>query len=143
VQVISTEVGADETLSEVGVRFDTALRHWRESNSDDVIIATIGVGTDGHTAGIFPHQTSFDPNTTDWVVAYEFSPEVNPHTMRITTTPTFLKTQVTEAICLITGEEKRDVLKSIQSTDCTLADMPACILKDMSSVTIVTDSTVS
>ena len=139
VHTIATTVAADETLSEAGERFDTALHHWRETHADGVVIATMGVGSDGHTAGIFPHQPSLDPETTDWVVSYEVPPEVNPYTMRITTTPTFLKTHVTHAICLITGEAKRDVLQSMQRADCTRADTPACIMRDMSSVTIVTD----
>lgn len=139
VQTISTEVGADETLTEAGVRFDTALHHWRESHEAGVVIATLGVGTDGHTAGIFPHQPSLGLEAADWVVSYEVSPEVNLHTRRITTTPTFLKTQVTQAICLITGEEKRDVLQSLQRTDCAFADIPACVMKDMQSVTVITN----
>lgn len=136
---ISTIIKDSETLLEAGKRFDTALHHWRESHRDGVIVATMGVGAEGHTAGIFPHQPSLDPETTDWVVSYEVPPEVNPHTTRITTTPSFLKTQVTQAICLITGEEKRDVLQSIQSADCAFVDMPACVMRDMSSVTVVTD----
>lgn len=139
VQTISTIVKNHETLSEAAKRFDTALHHWSESHRDGLVIATMGVGPDGHTAGIFPQQPNLNPETTDWVVSYEVPPEINPYTKRITVTPTFLKTQVTEAICLIAGEGKRDVLRNIQSDDCVLTDMPACVMKDMSSVTVVTD----
>jgi len=139
VQAISTIVENDETLSEAGKRFDAALHHWRASYRDGVIIATMGVGSDGHTAGIFPHQPHFDFETTDWVVSYEMPSEVNLHTMRITITPSFLKTQASHAVCLITGEEKRNVLQSIRSDDCAFVDMPACVMRDMSLVTIVTN----
>lgn len=138
-QYISTEVQTNETLTEAGQRFNVALHHWRETHKDGVMIATMGVGNDGHTAGIFPHQKSLGPEITDWVVSYEIPSEVNPHTMRITTTPSFLKTQVSRAICLITGEAKRDVLQNIQSEECSLLNTPACVLKDMPSVTVVTD----
>lgn len=138
-QTISTAVETSMTLTETGERFDNALHHWRESHQDGVVIATMGVGTDGHTAGIFPHQSRLDLETTDWVVSYEVPSEVNLHTMRVTVTPVFLKTQVTQAVGLITGEGKRPVLEAIQSADCTVADTPACVMRDMSAVTIVTD----
>jgi len=139
VQTIATVVGTDETLSEAGERFDTALHHWKESQRDGAVVTTMGVGADGHTAGIFPHQPGLDTETADWVVAYEVPPSVNPYTMRITVTPTFLKTQVAQAICLITGKEKRNVLQRMQRADCALTDMPACVMHDMPLVTVVTD----
>lgn len=139
VMAISTLVRASDTLSGAGERFTTALHGWREAHQDGVVIALMGVGSDGHTAGIFPHQPNLNPATTDWVVAYEVSAEVSRYTMRITTTPLFLKTEVAHAICFITGEEKRSVLEHIQDVDCTPTDMPACIVKDMSSVTLITD----
>jgi 6-phosphogluconolactonase/glucosamine-6-phosphate isomerase/deaminase len=138
-QSIPTIIKDGDTLREVGKRFDSALHHWKESHRDGVVVATMGVGSDGHTAGVFPHQPSLDPLTTDWVVSYEVPPEVNPHVLRITTTPAFLKTQVTQAICLITGEEKRNVFNQLMSTQCSSNDMPACIMKEMSLVKIVTD----
>jgi 6-phosphogluconolactonase/glucosamine-6-phosphate isomerase/deaminase len=138
-QSIPTAIKDTETLSEAGRRFCTALHHWRDSNRDGTVVATMGVGSDGHTAGILPRQLSLDPATTDWVVAYEVPSEVNPHTMRITITPSFLKTQVTKAVCLITGEEKRGVLQNIQSANCVFADMPACVMRDMTSVTVITN----
>lgn len=138
-KTISTEVVANQTLSEAGERFNTALHHWRARHPDGVVITTMGVGSDGHTAGIFPHHQGLDFETTNWVVAYEVSRAVNSYTKRITVTPFFLKTHITQAICLVMGAAKYDVLKNIQGTNCVPTDIPACIMKDMSSVTIVTE----
>jgi len=140
IETISTTVEDNETLEEAGERFTTALHHWKNTHPDGVVIATMGVGIDGHTAGIFPHQSNFDYETADWVVSYEIAPEVNPYTQRITVTPTFLKTQITQVIGLITGEEKREVLDQLQDSDCSFTEVPACVIRDMQSVAIVTDS---
>lgn len=139
VQTIETTIESNATLQETGENFNTKLHHWVESHKNNVIIATMGVGSDGHTAGIFPHQLNLNLDITNWVISYKVPPETNQYTMRITTTPIFLKTQITKAICLITGKEKRTVLDAIQSTNCNPEDMPACIMKDMPSVTIITD----
>lgn len=140
IETISTIVKDSETLEEAGERFTTALHHWKNTHLDSVVIATMGVGSDGHTAGIFPHQPNFDYETADWVVSYEIPPEVNPYTKRITVTPAFLKTQITQVIGLITGAEKREVLNKLQDSDCSCNKVPACLMRDMQSVVIVTDS---
>lgn len=138
-RIISTAIESDETLPEAGARFATALHHWRDNHPDGVMVATVGVGNDGHTAGIFPNQPGLDVETADWVVAYEVSPGVNPHPKRITITPSFLKNHIRYAVGLVIGEEKRNVLHALQKPDCSPAALPACILKEMQSVTIVTD----
>lgn len=138
-ETIPTLVKNDETLLHAGEHFANALHLWRDKHPQGVIITTMGVGSDGHTAGIFSQQPGLDFATNDWVVAYEVSANSNPYTKRITVTPKFLQTQITHAICVIMGDKKCTVLKHIQDAECTLADVPACILKEMPSVMITTD----
>jgi 6-phosphogluconolactonase/glucosamine-6-phosphate isomerase/deaminase len=136
---IATTILADDSLVTTGARFTNELHTWRNTHPKGIIIATMGVGPDGHTAGIFPHQPEFDFTTSNWVQAYTLTPDTNPYTKRITVTPTFLTSQVTHAIGYITGEKKRPLLEQLRNSQCSPQDTPACIMQAMPAVTIVTD----
>ena len=136
---IDTSISSDDSLQETGQRFEASLQDWREKHPDGIMIATMGVGADGHTAGIFPNQPSFDYESDNWVVAHELTSGANPYAKRITVTLLFLKTQVTHAIGYIISEEKRSVFDSLQNDSFSLKELPACILKEMASVVVITD----
>lgn len=140
---IDTSVSAADTLAEASARFATALHEWRTTHPHGVVITTMGVGSDGHTAGIFPEQAHSNYQTTDWVLAETLPESVNEHRERITVTPTFLLHEVTHALGYITGEAKQTVFDKLTKPDCDTATMPACILRDIRSVTIITDRTSS
>jgi len=142
-QTISTSTSLNETLDEVGKKFEHALRAWKQNNPNGTIIATMGIGPDGHTAGLFPYQENtergIDFSGDAWVCAYEVPLGVNPHTKRFTVTFTFLRSCVDEAIVFAIGEEKRAIINNIQKTNCRLEDIPASIIKELRSVTLITD----
>ena len=138
VSVIDTSVTETDTLEGAGKRFETALRDWRNDNPDGVITAIMGIGIDGHTAGIFPNAYSEYFSGDDWVVAYEFPETVNPYTKRITVTPQFLLKQVAQVVGFIIGDEKRSVLDNLQKDSCSHREIPACVMREMKSVTIIT-----
>jgi 6-phosphogluconolactonase/glucosamine-6-phosphate isomerase/deaminase len=137
VSEISTLIENDETFAQAAKRFELALQNWRATHPQGVIIATMGVGTDGHTSGIFPNSTT--PKTSDWVMTERLINTTHTCPERISVTPLFLREQVSEAISYIVGEQKRDVLQQLKQPDCSPAVMPACIIKEMRAVTIVTD----
>lgn len=139
VTTIDTSVTETDTLEKSGKRFETALRNWRDENPKGVIIATMGVGVDGHTAGIFPGTQNEYFSDDDWVVAYEVPKSVNPHTKRITVTPRFLLEQVTHAVGFIVGDEKKSVLDNIKKESCSHREVPACVMREINSVTVITD----
>jgi 6-phosphogluconolactonase/glucosamine-6-phosphate isomerase/deaminase len=138
-QTISTTIFSGETLEEAGERFEHALRAWKQNNPDGVIIATMGIGPDGHTAGLFPHQKGIDFSSTAWVCAYEVPPEVNQYAKRFSVAYTFLRTCVNEVIVYAVGEDKRAIVEKIQQPDCRLEDIPACIIGELQRVTVITD----
>ncbi len=138
-QSISTMAAAVETLEEAGERFDLALTVWREQNPDGVVLATMGIGPDGHTAGIFPGEYNVNFSGQDWVVAYQVPKAVNPYPERITVTYTFLREQLTEAIVYAVGAEKSVIIKQLQQGSCDLDQMPACIVRELPSAIVVTD----
>jgi 6-phosphogluconolactonase/glucosamine-6-phosphate isomerase/deaminase len=140
---IPTNIFSSGTLAEAGERFEHALRAWKQNNPNGIIIATMGIGPDGHTAGLFPHQEKADREVdfsgNAWVCAYEVPSEVNPYTQRFSVTFTFLRTCVDEAIVYAVGEEKRLIIEKIQRTNCRLEDVPASIIKELRRVTVITD----
>ena len=110
---IPTKVSDGDSIEKVRDRFDSALHKWKEQHPDGVIIATMGIGKDGHTAGIFPGKYAVDFNGGSWVSSYNVPNEVNPYPDRITVTNTFLREQVDEAILIVTGGEKAQIFKEL------------------------------
>jgi len=135
---ISTIVSSGDTLVGVGERMRQSLRDWRMANPTGVVIATMGIGPDGHTAGIF-HVANIDFDGGDNIVAYTLPQEQNPYPERITVTNTFLRGQVAHAVVLAVGDEKREVILQLREGTCEAARMPACILREMQSVVLYTE----
>lgn len=134
-----------ENLQDTAKRFDLALKHWHLTHHDGVVIATMGIGADGHTAGILPHPedperfaTLFE-HTTTCVRGYTVAPEKNPHTKRMTVTLTYVRRHIDHAVVYVVGEEKRTALTRIHSHERTLHTTPAQILNDISDGHVYTD----
>jgi 6-phosphogluconolactonase/glucosamine-6-phosphate isomerase/deaminase len=135
---ISTLVSSGDTLEDIGERMRHALRAWRMANPTGIVIATMGIGADGHTAGIFP-VAGVDFDGGDIVVEYTIPAIMNPYTDRITVTNTFLREQVAHAVVLAVDSEKRRLIEMLKEGVCEKARMPACILRAMPSVTLYTE----
>ncbi|MGC7590454.1 6-phosphogluconolactonase [Bisgaard Taxon 46] len=89
----------------------------------------LGMGTDGHTASLFPHQTNFDdPNLA--VIAKH--PETGQ--IRISKTAKLIE-QAKRITYLVTGESKADILKQIQTTPAENLPYPAAKIKAQKGVT--------
>jgi 6-phosphogluconolactonase/glucosamine-6-phosphate isomerase/deaminase len=138
-RIIDTKILPTESLVEVGQRFEKALHDWREQNKDGYIIAVLGVGTDGHTAGIFPNIDYIDWSADKWVESYTVSKDVNPFPERITVNFSFLRTEVSRTLVYAVGEEKKVILERLMNGTDAPSSLPIAIAKDMPAVTIVTD----
>lgn len=136
---ISTAVIPGETMAGLAGRFESALHTWKTAHPNGVIIATMGIGTDGHTAGILPGAPVEAFFGEAWVAGYTVPVSINPFTERVTVTATFLRTAVGAAVVFALGETKRAYIERIQHTESSLAEMSVAILRDMRSVQIVTD----
>jgi len=131
---IDTGVRPGQTQKALADYFEGKLREWRKNNPDGEIIATIGIGPDGHTSGIMPFpedKDRFDAlfNGERWVVAYDAAGKT-PYPERVTTTNTFLKL-INRAFVFATGREKADALPRMQE-DRPVSEVPAAILKELS-----------
>jgi len=134
---IDSRVQSDESHSRYAARLAAAWQHWRQAHPSGVVIVTLGMGTDGHTAGLFPNSLALA--STDWVVADNVSADMNPCVQRATATAHFLQTEVTAAFVLITGERKCSVLHKVLKNTASVETLPACLWHTMSTVTVVTD----
>ena len=141
-QIISTKIREDESMEGLIDRFSMALHSWKEQNKDGVVLATMGIGSDGHTAGIFPGEHGVDFNGSDWVVGYSVPKEVNEYTDRVTVTNTFLIECVHKAIMCITGKEKSQIVSELNNLIRKSADSsvkPMKVILKMNEVSLYTD----
>lgn len=140
---IDTRLQDRETIEHLARRFEKELRFWRINNPDGIVIATMGIGPDGHTAGIMPFPEDperfcqYFENPDVWVCGYDAG-EKNQYPLRVTTTMTFLK-EIDHSIVYCAGENKRVALKRVLAKDGSYAETPARVIRDMKHVTLFTD----
>ncbi|HLL60700.1 MAG TPA: 6-phosphogluconolactonase [Candidatus Nitrosocosmicus sp.] len=132
----------DETLEELAERFDASLKLWKKNNHQGVVIATQGIGPDGHTSGIMPFpedpkafHTLFEQEDI-WVVGYDAGGK-NQYPLRVTTTIPFLRNQIDEAIIYAGGGNKRAALENVFLNG-QLSETPARVIKEMKHISLFT-----
>ena len=89
----------------------------------------LGMGTDGHTASLFPHQTNFDDENLAVMAKHPESGQI-----RISKTAKLIE-QAKRITYLVTGESKADILKEIQTTPAENLPYPAAKIKAKNGVT--------
>lgn len=139
---INTSVRLGEKLEEYAKRCEQSILDWKESNPNGAIVATIGIGPDGHTSGILPHPE--DPARFDIlfngmriVIGYDVAGK-NPHRYRMTSTFSFMKT-FDQSLTYMTGEEKREALNKVLAETGNIADTPGRIIRELKNHTLITD----
>lgn len=110
----------------------------------DLVVALMGIGLDGHTAGIIPY--SEDPKKfkdlfegDEALVNYNAGHK-NFHPLRTTVSISFLKNRVDQAFVYVKGEEKKEILKKVLESKNT-AEYPAAVINFMKKVSIYSDLT--
>ncbi len=144
---IDTRVLPEETLEQMGYRFDTALKQWRNENRNGTIIITQGIGLDGHTSGMMPYpenaayfQSSF-LHTDNWAVGYD-AKEKNKYPLRVTTTVPFLTQQVDLSVLFVCGNDKQKPLTAVLASDKDIEAVPGRVIHHMKHCLLYTDCTV-
>lgn len=133
----------EESVEVLAQRIESILRQWKKSNAHGLTLATLGIGEDGHIAGIMPY-----PENPEWfesifadperfVVGYDATGK-NPFPLRVTVTLSFLRNQVDAAIVYVVGKRKEWALDLSVSAKST-ARIPASIVQEMARVMILTD----
>ncbi len=134
---IDTRVRAGETQTDLADRFNLALNNWFQKNPDGVVIATVGIGSDGHVSGMMPFPESpekflelfVDVDETKLVVAYDAVGK-DPHPLRVTTTINLLK-KIHKAVVYVVGENKRESVIKFMDSAAVTSKTPAVILKEI------------
>jgi 6-phosphogluconolactonase len=95
----------------------------------------LGVGEDGHVAGLFPHNAVLSRSEAGFVSFFD-SPKPPPQRMTATRQ---LLVSADLAILLVLGEGKRDAWNRFQGEATLEADCPSVLVKGMKDALVVTD----
>lgn len=142
VNFIDTSARSSESLQEAAERIEGKISEWMQKNPDGYIMATLGLGNDGHIAGIMPYDSKeefsnlFEKKGV-WIVGYDVG-DKNEFPKRITTTISFLR-NIEYALMYVVGEEKANVLSKVLSEKGDLNETPGRIIQAMENITIFTD----
>ena len=141
--VIDSKPKENESLEELGIRFDALLKEWVRNNPTGIIIASAGIGPDAHTTGIMPYPENsdfFDKTFDDsslWAVAYD-AKNKNQYNWRITITLPFIR-KINHAVIFASGDSKKNALTKLLSKNGTLNEGPCRIWRELKDVQLFTD----
>lgn len=133
-----------ETREELTTRWEEFLREWIAENPDGKVIATFGIGEDGHICGVMPFpeapQKFFElfENNSRLVIGYDAGAKAK-FPLRVTTTFSFLRKHMTEGVVFVSGEEKRMALARVLGPRGALPEIPAWIFHELPNITIFTN----
>jgi len=145
VQLIDPRPSEGEDLLDAAKRFDVALKYWHITHHDGIVLALLGIGADGHTAGMLPFPNNKETFEELFIAnercvrGYHVDARVNSHQDRMTVTATYLKRHVNYAVVYAAGKEKKAPLLALRDEECVLHVTPAHILQALPSVDIYTD----
>ena len=118
-------LGFEDTVSRYSLEVGKTL------TNSQVRIAQLGIGDDGHIAGILPHSLAVFSG--EYVCGYNAG-----NFRRITLTPKALA-KMTEHYIFAFGEKKRDAIQKLKSENRPVDDQPMQILKQFQNVYIYTN----
>lgn len=139
---IDTRVRSGQSRDDLAIDFDRALGEWRAEHPDGRTLAILGMGTDGHTAGIFPmeDESPFQALFLGERLAVGYSgPKYATCPERVTVTASFLARDIDRIFVFFSGEEKRAVWECITEGEAPLHTLPASIFRRLPDVEIFTD----
>ena len=139
---ISTKTLKDDTQQKLADRFQAEISKWINENKDGKMIALFGMGSDGHTAGIFPERENvkwfhdlFDGN--EIIASYDATGK-NQFTRRITTT-NILFEKLEIGFAYIIGQEKKKALLDFKSGAKKANELPVMLIRNVKNIKLVTD----
>lgn len=135
--MIDTRVLQGESQENLAKRFNQALLDWLKENPDGKIVATVGVGADGHVSGMMPYPENpqkfyemFDGGNTEKLVVGYDAGDKNQYPLRATTTMNLIR-KIDVAVCYVAGNNKKEAVLRLLSEEGDLATTPARILREI------------
>lgn len=117
-----------ESIEDMRARLENSFKKWQKTNPRGKILATMGMGADGHIAGIFPYPDNlkFFKSTFENSHLYAAYSAVGKHQHedRITATLTLFR-NIDESIVFICGAEKKDKFHELISGQSQSHVLPA------------------
>ena len=126
IPVLRPHMALRETCERYGAAFSEACL------SADKVVALLGMGADGHIAGILPNSVALNAGKR-WTVAYRTAEYT-----RITLTP-FALSHLSEAVLSAFGASKREQLELLRDRRLAAARQPAQLLKAIPKLTVIND----
>ena len=143
-KVINSEIRIGETLGAAAARMEKQWKNWRKHNRQGKIIVFLGMGVDGHTAGIMPmpenkakFKSLFGDNS-GWVCGYDCG-DKNTYRYRLTATLSFLEKEAKEVVVYVAGKEKKTKWEEMNDPEKNVWDIPIKVVKSIKNVTYFTD----
>lgn len=124
VNVLGKNLNFDETISYYNQLMKVAL------DKSDYGLAILGIGEDGHTAGLLPGSSAL--NSTQLIAGYR-----DRH-HRMTMTPKSLM-MLNQTFVMARGDNKLPVLDKLKGKQQSITDMPSMLLYDLKSCIVISD----
>jgi 6-phosphogluconolactonase/glucosamine-6-phosphate isomerase/deaminase len=141
---ISVLVDGVKGVEESADQYEDYLKRWRAVYQNGVIISLLGIGNDGHTAGIMRYPGEKDwfeemfVNNRKWIVGYDTHGS-GGFPFRVTVSPHFLLQEVEYSIIYACGKEKQKALAEFTASEGTVFETPARLLWPLRNATFCTD----
>jgi 6-phosphogluconolactonase/glucosamine-6-phosphate isomerase/deaminase len=123
---IGTLPRLNENMNDMQTRLEIGLTNWLNQHPQGKVFATLGMGPDGHTAGIFPSsdvkffETAFE--NSHLITAYR-ADTTHKYKDRVTATFNLFK-YIDEAIVFICGPEKQAKFKELLAGQAQINHLP-------------------
>ena len=127
IDVLADNASFDETVRQ----YDDALR--QSYSTADIVVATLGLGTDAHTAGVLPGSPAVEP-TDHFVVGYAWTDY-----QRMTASLMALR-RIATVWLLAYGEAKAGALRRLYDNAEPLRDLPSVLLYELPEVYVYNDA---
>ncbi|BCX14112.1 MAG: hypothetical protein KatS3mg085_644 [Candidatus Dojkabacteria bacterium] len=142
-RLLNQEINENEALEDYTQKFFAAISGWLSDNKKGKVVASLGMGADGHVAGIFPNKNIqlFNQrfiNPAKLVVGYKLDKKDTVFLERVTVSLYFLEHFVDFAISVVMGENKKEVFLKLKE-DVPINLMPYQIVKKIKKAKIFTD----
>jgi 6-phosphogluconolactonase/glucosamine-6-phosphate isomerase/deaminase len=138
--LIETIPHVDESLKDFAARIEKTFLEKISELKNVKIFMILGIGPDGHTAGIFPmSKESFQVSYRDDLTYVPVHVEGLTIDSRASLTPSWILDRVDEIFAYVTGEAKHSMLESLIHETKELHERPAELLKIHKHVHLYTD----